>query len=290
MVPTDASRRTLPGYLDLTSELNALPFAASIERVANNSLGSYGMYFEAYARTRSAPFDFYLFSEDDYIPTRAHYDALLVRMHAASFGASGRGVLVGILQGRPVEPLSKYDLHAESSHVMSAGTLDAIFEHVYAQHRWKGSMASAALAMLARERLLKARGHGQRADGRGSRRARLPALSVRRAARLFHRNGSALSPSSYGYYDLLQLAFGSLMRDVGVPMRDWTSAFRTPYWNHDELVDWSGAAHLWSVPPERVLFAPVQWLYAHHARQCCGRLNCLDAEMRARVPAHARRS
>ena len=35
----------------------------------------------------------------------------------------------------------------------------------------------------------------------------------------------------------------------------------TPYWNHKSLVDWTGAAHGFGVPLERVLFAPTQWLY-----------------------------
>ena len=32
------------------------------------------------------------------------------------------------------------------------------------------------------------------------------------------------------------------MRDVGIPMRDWTSAYRSPYWNHEYITDFTGAA------------------------------------------------
>ena len=40
----------------------------------------------------------------------------------------------------------------------------------------------------------------------------------------------------------MQLGFGALMRDVGIPMRDWTSAYRSPYWNHEYITDFTGAA------------------------------------------------
>lgn len=41
-------------------------------------------------------------------------------------------------------------------------------------------------------------------------------------------------------------------------------------------MDWSGAAHEFTVPLERVLFAPIQWLYAREVRQCCVATNCAD--------------
>ena len=69
------------------------------------------------------------------------------------------------------------------------------------------------------------------------------------------------------------------MRDAAIPMRDWTRAYRTPYWNHNAAVDWSGAAHGFAVPLERVLFAPLQWLFAREVHQCCVGLNCLDRDV-----------
>ena len=41
-------------------------------------------------------------------------------------------------------------------------------------------------------------------------------------------------------------------------MRDWTAAYRMPYYNHKRLIEWTGGAHDFAVPFERVLFAPTQ--------------------------------
>ena len=45
--------------------------------------------------------------------------------------------------------------------------------------------------------------------------------------------------------------------------------YRTPYWNHKSLVDWTGGGHGFGVPLERVLFAPTQWLYHQGIKLCC---------------------
>ena len=58
MVPSDPTRRLARGYLEVSAEIERLPFPTTVERVLNNSLGSYGMYFEAFARTR--PTDRYI--------------------------------------------------------------------------------------------------------------------------------------------------------------------------------------------------------------------------------------
>ena len=262
MVPTDAGRTLVPGYLDVSSELERLPFESTIERVDDNTLGSYGMYFEAYRRTREEEkhYDYFVFSEDDYIPFRAHYDAILMRMYVSSFGATGHGLLTGLLQGAPVEPTSKHELHPESSHVMSSNSLAHLFHHTYEEHRWKHDVTTRALTL--------AFGHDQ---------ARTLREIITRPQK--YRKGNV----SMSYFDMLQLSIGTLMRDAGIPMRDWTNAFRTPYWNHRQMVDWSGAAHGFTVPLERVLFAPIQWLYVRDVQVCCSRLDCVDADNRRRL-------
>ena len=193
MVPTDSTKSVIPDYLVVSEEIARLPFRATIERVGNNSLGSYGMYFEAFSRTCHERHDYYVFSEDDYVPLRSHFDASLVRMYVETFGKVGRGLLAGVLQGRPVESTSKYPMHAESSHVMSARTIAHLFSRTYSGYvGWKGSITARSFALLDAE------------------------------AHVGHRKWGM------GYYDRVQLSFGALMRDAAIPMRDWTSAFRTP--------------------------------------------------------------
>ena len=57
-------------------------------------------------------------------------------------------------------------------------------------------------------------------------------------------------------------------------MRDWSAAFRVPYWNHNTLVDWSGPMHAFAVPIDRVLIAPTQWLFHNELKQCCNGNDC----------------
>ena len=80
----------------------------------------YHAHTHAYARTRHE-FDYYIFAEDDYLPARAHFDALLVRMYADTFGERP-GVLAGLVQGGAVEPESSFALHLETSHYRCTGT------------------------------------------------------------------------------------------------------------------------------------------------------------------------
>ena len=59
------------------------------------------MYLHAFAIHRSA-FDYYIFSEVDYVPVHANFAGILARLYDATF--EGRaGMLVGVLQGAPVE-------------------------------------------------------------------------------------------------------------------------------------------------------------------------------------------
>ena len=238
MLPSEPGRRLVPGYLDIEPEAAGLPFPARLVRLPNNTLGSYGGYLEAYRRTAasSSPFEYLIFSEDDYIPVRSHFDASLVRMYTSSF-ADNHGVLCGLLQGRPLEPSSPYQLHAESSHIMSASTLSRIFSHTYGSSvKWSGDLVS----------------------------------------RMFHLLEVKEGVHVDAYYDRLQLGFGALMRDCNVPMKDWTAAYRTPYWSHEYIADWSGAGHDWRVPTERVLFAPIQWPFTERIRLCCSPEDCIN--------------
>lgn len=53
-------------------------------------------------------------------------------------------------------------------------------------------------------------------------------------------------------------------------MREWTRAFRSPYWDHHSgLLDWSGAAGNFSVPSNKHLFVPVQWPLATSLTVAC---------------------
>ena len=52
MLPSEPGRALVPGYLDVEPEAAALPFAASLVKLPNNTLGSYGMYLEAFRTTR----------------------------------------------------------------------------------------------------------------------------------------------------------------------------------------------------------------------------------------------
>ena len=71
-------------------------------------------------------------------------------------------------------------------------------------------------------------------------------------------------PNPLGRY-----GFGLLLKHAGVTMRDWSAAYRVPYWNHRSLVDWSGAMHGFAVPSNRVLIAPSQYLF-HDEIKLCG--------------------
>lgn len=196
-------------------------------------MGSYGMFLEAFSRTRGQPYDYYIFSEDDYIPIRAHFDVALVRMYQATFGARDRGFLTGVLQGRPVDSRSKYLLHPESSAVVSGRSLEHLFQHTFDKQGWNGSMIDRCFHLLAKG-----------------------PLEV----------GNVPAP---GHFDKIQVGWGALMRDARIPMKDWGRAYRVPYWKHDHCNEWTGVSYNFSVPVERVLFAPTQWLFSAEFELCC---------------------
>ena len=245
LLPYDDARPPIPGYLDVASAVERLPFGASLRTLPNNTLGSYGMYLHAFASTRGW-YEYYLFAEDDYTPVAAHFDTTLIRLYRATFGNVAAGCIAGVLQGRPVEPHSPFALHLESSHIMSAAGLTQLYAHVYTERKWNGSTASLMIALA----------KGQATERRASDYGRGPVRS------------------SGTYYGNLQLGFGKLLHEAGVDVRDWSAAYRTPYWNHHQLVDWTGPMHRFSVPMERVLIAPVQWLYPVRLKQCCAGVDC----------------
>ena len=234
LMPQDISRREVAGYRNSTVAASILlPAPLEVISVSNNTLGSYGMFLHGFASTRGR-FDFYIFCEDDYAPTMHHFDAALVRMHEATFGdaPSERGVLAGLLQGKPAEPESPRALHLETSHIMSARGLAHLFAHTYGAVGWRGSMAERMIHLL-------------------------------RASR----NG--VDNPYYG--GGIQEGFGLLCTDAGIEMRDWSRAYRSPYWNHKFTVDWSGAASNFTLPMTRMLFSPIQLLYSNPRRvkSCC---------------------
>jgi hypothetical protein len=239
----------IPGYKAMLERQQQMRRRVAVEllRVANNSLGSYGMYLHAFHATRER-FDFYIFCEDDYLPSRSHFDTALVRLYRRAFpsspvtsptataeaatarAATAEGVLAGVLQGRPIEPKNRWRLHLETSHIMSARALDVLSRRTYAEGRaFRGSLTDRMLMLAGKQRIR----------------------------------------DSY-QFGAIQGAFGLLLADAGLPIREWTGSFRSPYWDHaNGVVDWSGAAANFSVPPGRTLFVPVQWLFEPHVISSC---------------------
>ena len=89
-----------------------------------------------------------MFVEDDYFPVYKGFDAALVRMYNRAFPDGRLGVLAGVVQGRPVEPGSRHELHLETAHIMSADSLNHLFHHVYVKQGWRGSTAARMITML----------------------------------------------------------------------------------------------------------------------------------------------
>ena len=222
MVPSESSvsgaweARVMGNYLDIHAEAARLPFAATLVRMPNNTLGSYGMYLTAYAMWRDQ-FEYYIFAEDDYVPVRPRFDEELVRMYAQTF--EGRpGVLAGLLQGKPAEPTSPWRLHCESAHIMSASSLRHLFRHAYDGGPGGGD------------------GGGERRAAEGGRGGRghiiEHALSLLAAEGICTTATRAATPhctqTADGYFDRVQLAFGALLRASNVEARDWTAAYRSP--------------------------------------------------------------
>ena len=307
----DEDERIDRGYLDIMDDMRRLPFAASVARLPNNTLGSYGMYLAAYAMHRAA-YDFYIFCEDDYIPTVAHFDAILLKLYAAAFGpnetrpAAGvrkeearTGILCGLVQGRPVEPNSPLEVHLESSHVMSSRALAHVMAYAHSldekvaqtaataatgvvTSRTSGSDPGGGSAIDAAQKLLLDRHlahlHSQPQAGQVHCRTHKTRCQPFAAANRSQLSAGTAAPAAVAThrsvmgnpFDNIQVAFGALMQAAGVEIRDWTAVFRTPYWSHRHIVDWSGAVSNFTVPVERTLFAPVQWLVTDTVQVCCG--------------------
>jgi len=133
MVPVDESRPSVAQYYRHQSGL--LPFPVETITAPNNSLGSYGMYFQAFFSTRGR-FDLYIFTEDDILPFRGHFDSALVRMYYATFTNGTDGVLGGVMQGSVVTPRSQYSTHLESGHIMSAKAIDTVAHYALNCKLW----------------------------------------------------------------------------------------------------------------------------------------------------------
>ena len=267
MVPSESSlsddweARIMEDYLDIHAEVALLPFPATLVRMPNNTLGSYGMYLAAYAMRRDQ-FEYYIFAEDDYVPVRPRFDEELVRMYTQTFGERP-GVLAGLLQGKPVEPTSPWRLHCESSHIMSASSLRRLYLYAH-DGTGRGDGGDERRAIEG------GRKHGHIIEH---------ALSLLTAEGICTTATRAATPhceqTSDSYFDRIQLAFGALLRASNVEARDWTASYRSPYWDHTAVVDWSGASQGFHIPSERVLIAPVQWVFATQVRICCTPFDCI---------------
>ena len=208
MMPTDPFRALIPGYSDLGSLRQPLRCPLEFVHVSNNSMGSYGMYVHAFMYARGRA-DLWVFCEVDYVPIRGSYDvALAVLLQQTFLGKPG--MLAGVLQGQPVEPRSDKQLHAEGAHVMSTKTLELVLHHVYTKQGWGGDTAEYMVSLVHK-----------------SRRPRWVRLESR--------------------YDHIQLGWGLLMTEAGVEMREFASAFRTPYWfcrsQTCAIYDWTGPSN-----------------------------------------------
>ena len=78
-----------------------------------------------------------------------------------------------------------------------------------------------------------------------------------------------------------------LCAEAGVPMLDYSAAFRSPYWTHSQLVEWTaggleggagagsasegggGGERAPPLPMHRVLSVPVQALFLRRLKRCC---------------------
>jgi hypothetical protein len=230
------------GYRDIAEEVSLLPFPCRVLNVENNTLGSYGMMFHAYLMSRGQ-YDYYVLKEDDYLPVAANFDSALIRLNNAAFG-DRPGYLTGITQGVPVEPESPFHLHAEGEGFMSKASFEHIL-HFLDRHGWweRGSVTDIMIAMK-------------------------------------HQKANAEPISSY-YFGEIQEAFGYFLAETEAGLLDWVSSYRTPYWDHHEIVDWSGAASGFTVPPDRVLFAPVQALFVN-----TWKLKCLPTDAARSICNH----
>ena len=67
---------------------------------------------------------------------------------------------------------------------------------------------------------------------------------------------------------------GLMLADAAIEMRYWTAAFTSPYWT-GFLIDWTSAAHNYSVRLDQALFAQIQWRAISSVRVCCLPADCV---------------
>jgi hypothetical protein len=231
VLSTDPKRREIKAYTNIQAETRRMPCPVHLVRVSNNSLGSYGMYFHAFAVHRRR-YDYYTFSEVDYVPVHVGFGGILARLYDATFVGGSHGMLVGVLQGHPVER-GNMPLHPQGAHVMSSAALEHLFEHVFVREHWTQSMSDRMVSLL-------------------------------------RRHNKAILRAASGRFDHIQIGVGLLMADAGIQLRDFTSSFRSPYWNHARLLDWTGVSSSRRLPINHSLFVPVQALFLRRIRRCCG--------------------
>ena len=249
VVPSSGST-TLRGYDDdLDGASKRLNCSLEIMPVANNSLGSYGMFMHAFAVHRQR-FGFYVFSEVDYVPMLHRFDSILIALFRSAFPVVGRpGMLTGIVRGRALDERSSFATHPESSAIMSSAGLERAFHHVFAVAGWKSSVSDYLVHLV-------------RTEG-----------SLVRT----RRNFTAAKLDGYRMYHV-QEGFGLLMSAAGIPILDWTSAFRSPYWTHRApVMDYTGGPTN-TVPVQRILFAPSQLLFTSQLRRCCHAKACSEED------------
>ena len=215
------------------------------------------MYLWAYS-AHPHRFDYYVMSEVDYVPLRADFDRVLVELYRRAFAARSVGALVAVLQGRPVEGARhKQHLHPQGTQIMHAAAMQTLFDRTYGTpRRWRRSLSA-------------------------------------RMVHLVRRSGTGRYSSNR--FDQIQEGFGMLCAEAGVPMLDYTAAYRSPYWTHSQVVEWTsgGAGTVASgasvagggavasvgsggggrepppLPMHRVLFVPVQVLFLRRLKRCC---------------------
>ena len=231
-----------------------------------------------------------------------HFDSLLVDMYVQTFHHRHRrdGILAGILQVKPAEPLSPFSMHLESSHIMSSHALSHLYRQLFVERPALDLIMTAlgysnvspmdrCMAMLVADGSCTTGIKATKDPELASALCRSWAIqnNVSFSAAPCSASNSSVAHSGLcphvkvqdGHFNRIQLAVGVMLREVGIEMRDWTPAFRTPYWDHRHLVDWSGASHGFTVPVERVLFAPVQWPFLDSVKTCCSPYECIYTRM-----------
>ena len=122
--------------------LVCVPASFSLGRaLGGGDLRSFANYIYAYESTRSL-FEYYLWTEDDYVAVAPLFDLELLHLYARTFGGQGGGgeggpwtgggqggvgLLSALLQGQPHEPLQAFGEHQESAMFSSAATMKALF-------------------------------------------------------------------------------------------------------------------------------------------------------------------